>query len=111
MKGNVIMQADAMQAYIQSLLSVMETWVRLPKHQWPESWIKRGFVDPVCPLMLALYGHPDSGGYWEKHAEDKLTKAGFKPIQDWKSCFWHPKYKMLLVLYVDGFKLAGPKNT
>ena len=36
MKGHIIMQADATQAYIQSLLSGIETWVRLPKRPWPE---------------------------------------------------------------------------
>ena len=107
--GHVIQQSDAEQAYTQSRLGGDPTWVRLPKEQWPESW--KGMRDPVCPLRLALYGHPDSGGYWEQHCEAHLVdKVGFVPIEEWRSCFWHPKWKMFLVVYVDDFKLAGPEN-
>ena len=27
-----------------------------------------------CPLILALYGHPDSGGLWEQHLNQELGK-------------------------------------
>jgi hypothetical protein len=105
--GHVIQQSDAEQAYTQSKLGGDPTWVRLPREQWPESW--KGMRDPVCPLRLALYGHPDAGGYWEQHCEAHLTKSvGFVPIPEWRSCFWHPKWRMFLVVYVDDFKLAGP---
>ena len=40
MKGHKITSADAVQAYLQSLLnSLAETWVRLPKEVWPDSWL------------------------------------------------------------------------
>ena len=65
--------------------------------------------DPVCPLILALYGHPDAGAYWEAHCESHLKSVGFTPIDEWRSCFWHQKWKMFLVVYIDNFKLAGPK--
>ena len=68
--GHSSQQADAEQAYKQAYLTGTETWVRLPKEQWPDAWA--GMVDPVCPLVLALYGHPDSGGHWEIHCEAKL---------------------------------------
>ena len=55
-------QADAEQAYIQANLgSTTPTWIRLPREQWPAAW--KGMLDPVCPLILALYGHPESGGW------------------------------------------------
>ena len=57
-------QADGKQAYTQSLMRGTKTWVRLPKTRWPKSWIGK-YKDPVVPLRLALYGHPDSGGLWE----------------------------------------------
>ena len=59
---------------------------------------------------MALYGHPDAGGYWERRFESHLKKIGFTPIPEWQRCFWHPKYEALLVVYVDDFKLAGPKK-
>ena len=66
--------------------------------------------DPVCPLILALYGHPDSGGYWEHHCEKHLRSVGFVPIADWRSCFWHSELGLYLVVYVDDFKMAGPSG-
>ncbi len=59
--GREVWQADAERAYTQSWLGGITTWVRLPLDQWPASW--KGMRDPVCKLVLALYGHPDSGGY------------------------------------------------
>ena len=72
------MQADAEQAYIQAKLSGTRTWVELPREEWPQDWIDRGLIRPVCPLELALYGHPDSGGHWEAHCEGHLASVGFE---------------------------------
>ena len=106
--GHAVEQSDAEQAYTQALLDGTDTWVRLPRDQWPEAWA--GMDDPVCPLVLALYGHPDSGGHWEQHCEACLTAAGFEPIDPWRSCFWHPQLSLYLVVYVDDFKLSGPAD-
>jgi hypothetical protein len=106
MPGHDLQQGDAVQSYTQSRLGGVETWIRLPEDQQPLSW--KGIRDPVCPLVLALYGHPDAGGFWEMHCEAHLVKIGFVPIDDWRSCFFHPKWNMFLVVYVDDFKLAGP---
>ena len=60
--GHSTETSDAEQAFAQSLLGGTETWVRLPKDRWPQERIDRGMTDPVVPLLLALYDHPDSGG-------------------------------------------------
>ena len=109
-EGHTVEQCDAEQAYIQSKLGGEPTWVRLPRERWPEDWIKRKLRDPVCPLALALYGHPDSGGYWEKHCNDHLSSVGAKPIEGWRSCFFNDKLKLFVVVYVDDFKMAGPSK-
>jgi hypothetical protein len=62
--------------------------------------------DPVCPLVLALYGHPDAGTCWEKHCDGKLREAGFLPIVNWAGCYRHSKLRGVLSVYVDDFKLA-----
>ena len=63
------------------------------------------------PLILALYGHPDAGGFWELHCEKSLLSVGFeRAAPEWKSVFRHPTLDLLLVIYVDDFKLAGPKT-
>ena len=107
MPGDATEQSDAEQAYTQAMHVGTPTWVRFPRDQWPASW--HGMKDPVCPLVSALYGHPDAGGHWERHCESKLSEAGFIPIRAWRSCFWHPELHLFLVVYVDDFKLAGPE--
>ena len=62
---------------------------------------------PVVPPVYALYGHPDAGGYWEKHCESHLHKIGFRNVPGWRSCYRH-KNGCFLVVYVDDFKMAGP---
>ena len=95
-EGNDVMQADAEQAYIQAELRGTETWVELPKEEWPKSW--SGMLRPVCPLKLALYGHPDAGGHWEAHCESHLASVGCERIPDWHSTFCHPQLFLLLIV-------------
>ena len=59
-------------------------------------------------MILALYGHPDAGTFWEKHCEARLIEVGFIRVPEWPSVFYHPKYKLFLVVYVDDFKMGGP---
>ena len=108
--GNDEEIADAEQAYVQALLKGDPTWVRLPRERWPAAW--KNMHDPVCPLRVALYGHPDAGGYWEQHLEGHLATAGYAKIKGaaWRSVFYHDKLELMLVVYVDDFKLAGPKH-
>ena len=94
-------------AYVQSRLGGTESWVRIPKDRWPSEWTGK-FRKPVVLLKLALYGHPDAGGYWESHCKDRLIAGGFTPVSDWNSIYWHSKLKMLLMVYVDDFKMSGP---
>ena len=64
------------------------------------------YDNPVVPLVLALYGHPDAGGLWERHCETHLKKVGFSPVDNWLSTFWHNDLRLLLVVYVDDFAFA-----
>ena len=59
--GYVQKQSDATSAYTQAFLKGTETWVSLPRERWPKSWSGK-YTNPVVPLVLALYGHPDAGG-------------------------------------------------
>ena len=98
---------DARGAYTQSYLKGhVKTWVSLPSNRWPASW--KGMKNPVCPLVLALYGHPDAGGYWEQHCDERICSLGFEKIAwEWPGVYWHPVKQALLVIYVDDFKLAA----
>ena len=59
-------------------------------------------------LDKALYGHPDSGTYWEEHCDKHCQSVGFVPITNWPSCYYMKRLDLFLVIYVDDFKLAGP---
>ena len=107
--GNVLQQSDADMAYCQTTFRGTPTYVRLPKHRWPADWHGK-YWDPVCPLEKALYGHPESGYYWEEHCDEKLRLEGFQPIDEWPGTYYHPKHKAFLVVYVDDFKLAAPAH-
>ena len=106
LEGHDSSQCDAEQAYVQSRLGGIPTWVRLPRDRWPAEW--KGYRRPVVQLKLALYGHPDAGGYWEAHCRDKLEAGGFAPVPDWNSVYWHKELKLVLMVYVDDFKMSGP---
>ena len=104
--GWEVQLADAVQAYIQALLRGPPFWVEIPREAWPEdgSWNK--FRRPVVRLIKALYGHPDAGTLWEEHCDKNVKAVGFEPV----GADVHRKMKLLLVVYVDDFKMAGPKE-
>eukprot|EP00972_Heterocapsa_arctica_P021647 3182846-Heterocapsa_arctica.AAC.1 len=51
MPGHSIGQCDAEQAYVQSKLGGITTWVTLPRERWPDSF--KGFQEPVVILRLS----------------------------------------------------------
>ena len=104
-------QADAPMAYTQALIEGTDTYVTLPQHAWPKGCKERFPHDePVCPLRLSLYGHPMTGVHWERHCHKKLREAGFENIPGWECVFIRWQLQCILSVYVDDFKLAGPKE-
>eukprot|EP00974_Lingulodinium_polyedra_P003746 353149-Lingulodinium_polyedra.AAC.1 len=60
------------------------TWICLPRDQ------RRGKAKtmrrPVCRLLKALYGHPDSGTHWEAKCGSHARSVGFVPLgPEWPS--------------------------
>ncbi len=35
---------------------------------------------------------------------------GFVPIEQWPSCYYHGRLRLMLAVYVDDFKLSGPEE-
>ena len=109
LKGHKTTQADAVRAYIQSLLgSKCKTWVALPRELWPQSWKEQKFHKPMVLLVKSLYGHPESGAHWERHLEKAVELCGGKPIPAHPSGFWFPKQRCMMSVYVDDLLLSGP---
>eukprot|EP00959_Pyramimonas_sp_CCMP1952_P092046 1926531-Pyramimonas_sp.AAC.1 len=65
--GRDIQLADAKQACTQPKFGGTPTGVFLPGDEWPHAW--KDMRNPVCPLIISLHGHPDSGGNYEQHGE------------------------------------------
>ena len=45
-------------------------------------------------------------------AKQKLSPKGFEKVgknEEWRSCYFHPRFKVFLIIYVDDFKMAGPE--
>ena len=122
-EGYGLEQADARQAYTQAEMGDLtpvdpndaskgmiktETWVILPPECCPKEWGNK-YHTPVVRLKKALYGHADSGGYWERHCDSGLRKCGFAPVENWPSVYYNAELDLTLMVYVDDFKMAGPK--
>ena len=95
--GYIQTQSDAISAYTQAFLKGPETYVSLPKNRWPKHWENK-YKNPVVPLVLALYGHPDAGGFWEEQCDAAVKSCGFQDFKDsvWRSTYWYPKEKHCL---------------
>ena len=110
LKGYRPLVRDAAQAYIQARIDGPgrpATWVRLPKHMWPESWIGK-FKDPVVPLRRALYGHPESGALWEKHLSEILISLGWSKVDSHPGIWFQEQHDAVLAVYVDDLLMVAP---
>ena len=106
--GHKNTSADAVKAYVQAFLNAKHpTWVQIPKELRPKHW-KHG--RPVCRLLKALYGHPESGGHWEQHLTKVVKSLGGEPVAEHPGSFWFPATRLLLTTYVDDFLLSGPSE-
>ena len=106
--GHGTSTADAVRAYVQALLkSLFETWVAIPYELWPKEWHGK-FKRPMCRLIKALYGHPESGAHWENHLTKAVRLLGGEPIWNFPSNFWFEESRLLLTVYVDDLLLSGP---
>ena len=114
MVHNLDMSPNRMMGYKRTLKHLWKGLRRgweLPVDRWPKHWVGK-YRRPVVLPRIALYGHPDSGGLWEMHCEKMLIAVGFimPDPEGWPSVFFHPQLKLLLVVYVDDFKMSGPKE-
>ena len=47
---------------------------------------------------------------FEQHCDAKVKKFGFdRASEAWNGCYWNPKLRCFLVVYVDDLKIAGPR--
>ena len=59
---------------------------------------------------MALYGHPEAGGHWERHLEKIVIQLGGAAVPSHPSCYFFSKTRLLLVVYVDDLLLSGPAD-
>ena len=119
--------ADAIQAYLQAEVRGDACWIELPFDARPgQLWGPTHIPDnelrvikevwsmkkvPVVRMRRALYRHPHSVTDWDVFCSTEVNTVGFESVgTEWPSVFYHRALKLLLTIYVDDFKLAGPKG-
>jgi hypothetical protein len=127
--GHASENADGVQAYLQARKRGDACWVELPPEAHPGNiWgpelnnlpaaqfnklvaMWKQLKCPVVLMLSALYGHPDSVSDWQDHCTEKVGLVGFDGFgSEWPSVFYHKGLRLLLTIYVDDFKLAGPEE-
>lgn len=81
-----------------------------PRNLWPSHWLsnrRQLYRRPVCRLLRALYGHPDSRGLWSRHCDAHLKSVGVTEVTNWRSVYLHKDLSILLAVYVDDFNMVG----
>eukprot|EP00974_Lingulodinium_polyedra_P116855 11160807-Lingulodinium_polyedra.AAC.1 len=69
------------------------TWVCLPVGQ--RSGKAKHVGRPVCRFWKALYGHPDSGAFWDNKCDSHARSVGFEPIgPEWPSRYMHSSFDL-----------------
>jgi hypothetical protein len=107
--GHSVEARDVQQAYLQAELRGPPTYVVLPKELWTPAMHK--MKCPVVRLNRALYGHKNSGVFWQEYCEKQCKNAGFEQFSEcWPGCYWHAVDRLLLIVYVDDIKMSGPKD-
>ena len=70
-----------------------------------------GFRRPVVKLLRALMGTLIAVLCGNNICDTHVKSVGFAPVgEEWPSCYFHHVLRLFLVIYVDDFKMAGPKN-
>jgi hypothetical protein len=96
------------------------------RHTPSRNWegLPRGFASlrrlalrsgPICVIRFAHLCWPCMAtrtpvAFGSSIATRRSVKHGFEPIPSWQSCYWHGSLRLLLVVYVDDFKPAGPSK-
>ncbi len=107
--GQHMESRDVEQAYIQAEMEGPPVYIMLPQELWTDAMHKMRC--PVFRLEKALYGHKNSGNYWQRFCDQEVRKADFEPIaENWPSVYYNYKTHMFLIVYVDDMKLCGPSE-
>lgn len=100
--GNGIKLADAIQAYVQAVLTGPACWVELLEDAWPEDIPFRNYRRLVVRLVKALYGHPDAGTVWEIHCDKRVKELGFMPVgEEWPSMYFHEGLQLMPIFMTE----------
>ena len=106
LESHGVTTSDAVRAYTQAKLNTKHrTYVLLPPELVPDS--KKHLHQPCAPLHKALYGHPESTAYWQKHLHAILVKLGGVEFPNLPSVYQNPSLGLVLCVYVDDLTLAG----
>jgi len=113
LRGHSCQSADGVAAYLQAPLRAIAKGIRTFARP-PRDWLPPQFqhlVDPVVPLIRALYGHPEAGEDWSQHSKAAILSLGFKEMPAFPATFFHPRLRTIVCQYVDDFLVSGPTSS
>jgi hypothetical protein len=99
-------EADIVQAYPKAPLGGDPVWISLPKRVVPAAWA--GMVKPVLPLRRTLYGLQRAGFDFGMWLREVLTSKSWSWIRDIGDTSLYVRNNVLLAVYTDDLKFAGP---
>jgi hypothetical protein len=109
-KDGVVYHGDVKHAYIKSFLGGAPMWIVLPPRMRPKSHAR--FRKPCVRLYKALYGLRRSGLDWGTKVRNEMISAlpgmGYKLCRDCGETSVFYKGDIVVVIFTDDFKIAGP---
>merc|ERR1711965_220814 len=108
--GHTIEGRDVEQAYLSAEMEGTPTYIMLPQELWTPEMYKMKM--PVFRLEKALYGHVESGFFWQEYCKKQVLEAGFEPVphESWPCVYYNKDDRLLLIVYVDDMTMSGPKG-
>ena len=80
-------------------------WHLLPDHLQP-----KGLKSPIFEMLTCIYGHPLSGSFFIEGVLQLLLANGYRPIGKVGSRALLIKDNLIVCVYVDDIKAAGPQD-
>ena len=87
-------------------LEALKLGLGLKNDRWPAQWA--GKFRNSCAIKVGALWASRRWRILGISLQREIGCWGLTPVPDWNSMYWHSKLKLLLMVYVDDFKMSGP---
>ena len=101
--------ADAASAHTQAKMEDAPKWLRVPKSECPDLWIRLPWasIDLVVPLERNLSVTRLLASLWERQLKEVLLELGWEKLPNWGCPIVHSKQGLVLPVCVDDIRVVG----